>query len=259
MNAQPCAWCEKPIVRRRRDAKYCSKSCRQAAWRARIRHSDLVRATQALRLAYADPPYPGKSDLYRDQPSYAGEVDIPALLSRLATYDGWALSTSAAALPQVLAECVSRRLPVHVAPWVKQPRPHKSARILNAWEAVIYSPARGIIPQRDPGDTSPGTRATRPKGSRSDTSKPPLQVIDTLVGVNPRRRPTLPGNCIGMKPPAFCEWIFRLLAGLPGDTLEDLFPGSGIVTRCWHDYTGQPPPGARKDFSPSKLLTGEPK
>jgi hypothetical protein len=55
--------------------------------------------------ANADPPYPGKAFYYRDHPDYAGEVDHAALIARLSTYDGWALSTSAAALPAVLALC----------------------------------------------------------------------------------------------------------------------------------------------------------
>src|ERR1041384_41386 len=51
------------------------------------------------------PPYPGKAFYYRDHPDYAGEVDHADLIARLAAYDGWALSTSAAALPAVLALC----------------------------------------------------------------------------------------------------------------------------------------------------------
>src|SRR5262249_9327369 len=50
----------------------------------------------------ADPPYPGKARLYRDHPHYRGEVDHAVLIGHLAAYDGEALSTSAAALPQVL-------------------------------------------------------------------------------------------------------------------------------------------------------------
>ena len=54
-----------------------SVRCRQA------RHRFLRAAGQAspvaggrpLRLAYADPPYPGKAWLYRGHPDYAGEVD----------------------------------------------------------------------------------------------------------------------------------------------------------------------------------------
>jgi hypothetical protein len=32
---------------------------------------------------------------------------------------------------------------------------------------------------------------------------------------------------IGAKPAAFCRWVFGLLGAAPGDTLDDLFPGSG--------------------------------
>ena len=63
-----------------------------------------------------------------------------------------------------------------------------------------------------------------------------LRVTDVLVGVAPRARPTLPTSVVGMKPPAFCEWVFRLLGALPGDSLDDLYPGSGIVSRSWRLY-----------------------
>jgi hypothetical protein len=48
---------------------------------------------------------------------------------------------------------------------------------------------------------------------------------------------TLPGRVIGAKPAAVCRWIFDLLGAGPGDTLDDLFPGSGAVTRAWTAYT----------------------
>lgn len=240
-----CAWCARPLGIKRSDAKFCRKSCRQAAWRARIARCSEEAGARPLRLAYADPPYPGHSDIYRGDPAYAGEVNIPQLLSLLASYDGWALSTSAAGLPGILAECVSRRLTVRVAIWVRTPRPHKISRILNAWEALLFHPARQIVPPRYRQDAHELPDAT-----------PPLRVHDALVGVNPRRRPTLPGNCPGMKPPAFCEWLFRLLGALPGDHLDDLFPGSGIVTRAWKDYTGDPSPGPTPDAPALGSATG---
>ncbi|HET7031118.1 MAG TPA: hypothetical protein VFI34_11450, partial [Candidatus Limnocylindrales bacterium] len=58
--------------------------------------------------------------------------------------------------------------------------------------------------------------------------------------VEGRRRPTLPGAVIGMKPPAFCTWMFALLGARPGDELDDLYPGSGIVGRTWRDWSGDP-------------------
>jgi hypothetical protein len=44
---------------------------------------------------------------------------------------------------------------------------------------------------------------------------------------------TLPGRVVGAKPAAVCAWIFALLGAAPGDTLDDLFPGSGAVGRAW--------------------------
>lgn len=61
------------------------------------------------RIAYADPPYPGLARrYYRDHPDFRGEVDHAELIRRLCSYDGWALSTSAAALPAVSAVVGSR-------------------------------------------------------------------------------------------------------------------------------------------------------
>lgn len=105
-----CDWCGGTISPKvRRDAITCSQSCRQA----RHRFTSAVgvplvaeRSLTPLRLAYADPPYPGKARYYRGHPDFAGEVDHRALIGRLvATYDGWALSTSAEALPEVLSFC----------------------------------------------------------------------------------------------------------------------------------------------------------
>ena len=55
-----------------------------------------------IRLAYADPSYPGEGMAVSGSPDYGGEVDHAALIAGLAEYDGWALSISAEALPAVL-------------------------------------------------------------------------------------------------------------------------------------------------------------
>ena len=92
----------------------------------------------------------GPPPLYRDHPDYAGEVDHVALIRRLQLeYDGWALSTSAAALPAVLALCPPG---VRVAAWHRGERPTPSRWPLNAWEPVIYSGGRPADPSR-PGPT----------------------------------------------------------------------------------------------------------
>lgn len=231
-----CSWCNGPMpIRARRDAITCSQPCRQARHRvsryatAAAARDGLPRVTRdassgstrrrARRLAYADPPYPGNARLYLDHPDYAGEVDHDALLSRLATYDGWALSTSARALPTVLALAVARGLPVRVAAWIRGARPHATARhAINAWEPVIYVPVASAG-ERD-GSLGAGARRR----------------VDVLThGVVPMR--TLPGRVIGAKPAAFCAWVFDLIGATPDDTLDDLYPGSGIVGKTWTLFT----------------------
>jgi hypothetical protein len=229
-----CAWCNGPIPpAARRDAVCCSVRCRQARHRftrgadpsrpagaprrVPAEASRLQRPVGPLRLAYADPPYPGKAWLYRGHPDYAGEVDHAELIRRLSAYDGWALSTSAAALPAVLALCPPG---VRVAAWHRGERPARSRWPLNAWEPVIYLGGRPADPSR------PDAVQTRR--------------VDSLVcGVSALT--TLPSRVTGTKPAAFCRWVFDLLGAEVGDTLDDLFPGSGVVARAWDVYTGADP------------------
>lgn len=56
--------------------------------------------------------------------------------------------------------------------------------------------------------------------------------VDALI-YHSRPRLTDPDRVIGAKPAAFCRWIFDLLGATPADTLEDVFPGSGGVSRAW--------------------------
>lgn len=233
MKERVCAWCEGPIpARARRDALTCSQPCRQARHRVTRYASRAPRANpsrpdpglQARRFAYADPPYPGKAHYYQGHPDYAGEVDHAVLLSRLATYDGWALSTSAAALPSVLALAVAQGLTPRVAAWIRGPRPHATARYaLNAWEPVIYQPV-ALDVARDASHVD--ARHVEPRGERR---------IDVLThGVSPMI--TLPGRVIGAKPAAFCRWMFDLIGITAADQLDDLFPGSGMVARTWEAF-----------------------
>jgi hypothetical protein len=108
---------------------------------------------------------------------------------------------------------VARGLGVRVAAWMRSARPHATARLLNGWEPVVLAGAR----QR------PGWAP---------------QAVDALAGVAPRRRSTRPGAVIGAKFPDFCAWLFGLLGELAGDSLDDLYPGSGIVTGAWKRWTG---------------------
>lgn len=212
-----CDWCKGPIpVSVRRDAVCCSKRCRQARHRFRraVAYAESAGAGRPLSLAYADPPYPGKARLYRDHPDYAGEVDHAALIARLGGYDGWALSTSAEALPAVLALCPAG---VRVAAWHRGVRTARSRYPLHGWEPVIYHGGRQVPGQHRP---------------------------DSIV-CGPGPVTTLPGRVTGAKPAAVCRWIFGLLGALPGDTLDDLFPGSGAVARAWQVFTDPSRPAPR--------------
>lgn len=46
---------------------------------------------------------------------------------------------------------------------------------------------------------------------------------------------------LGRKPREFCRWFFDLLGAQRGDTLDDLFPGSGAVTAAWEEFVGARP------------------
>ena len=64
-----------------------------------------------MRVAYADPPYPGQAKRhYGGHPDYAGEVDHAELVYRLVSeFDGYCLHTSSSALLDVLERSHSRR------------------------------------------------------------------------------------------------------------------------------------------------------
>lgn len=164
-----------------------------------------------MRLAYGDPPYPGRAHLYADHPDYAGEVDHVALIAKLRTYDGWALSTSAEALRDLLPLCPNAR----VLAWVKH-------TVTVSWEPLIVVSARKPEGVRDWIQCEPDSYQWREKP-------------DSYV--------------IGQKPAAFCKWMLAWLGAEPGDTFDDLFPGSGNVGRAWADWQLQP--SLRLSLSPA--------
>jgi hypothetical protein len=201
-----CEWCRGRIrPTARRDSRFCGRRCRQAAFRIRRRHQVEARAAEPMVMAYADPPYPGCAWMYRGHPDYAGEVDHRQLVASLeASYDGFALSTSARALATVLP--LFRR-PVRVCAWVKPIGAAGSTfGVHNAWEPLIVAPGRELRPgKRD------WLAAQPARGGGSDL--------------------------IGRKPEAFAVWLFELLGLVPGDTFHDLFPGTGIIGRAWAELS----------------------
>lgn len=169
-----------------------------------------------MNFAYADPPYPGQAKrLYGGHPDYGGEVDHEDLVARLVAGwpDGWALSTGAKWLREILLLCPED---VRVLAWAKTRTPIFRLRVQYTWEPVILHGGR-------PYDGGPRT------------------VRDSLV-CHPQGRmfkPKEPGDVIGRKPPQFCRWVFECLGAEPGDTLDDIYPGSGAVGREWAAFTAQ--------------------
>jgi hypothetical protein len=197
-----CAWCpsELPELTSPR-RRFCGQRCRQAAFRLR-RSSEIVEATsRPLVFAYADPPYPGFARRYYRR----REVDHEALIASLvaAGYAGWALSTSARALRELLPLCPPE---ARVCVWIKPIGvSSRTFGLHNTWEPVIVCQGRRL---------RPGVR-------------------DWLSAQPARRGGTLPGR----KPLAFCAWLFRILGMRPGDELVDLYPGTGIVSRSWRELS----------------------
>lgn len=218
-----CDWCKvafapaanQPSSKQR----FCSVGCRQTAHRIRRRFGGVAAAAgDALTFEYADPPYPGTArKYYGDQPSYGGEVDHQELVAGLearrasGAIAGWALSTSEIALRRLWYD---RILPLeaHVCPWIKPDGapPRATFGLHNRWEPIVIC----------------GGRAAR--GG----------VYDFLSAPAARGGGTLPGR----KPLAFCAFLFRALGMLPGDTLVDLFPGTGVVGRAWAELCAMAPP-----------------
>jgi len=202
-----CSWCRRELeATARRDSVFCGKSCRQAAFRLRRRRTTEEAGRGSLCFAYADPPYPGLARrYYGGESTYEGEIDHVALIADLEASGlaGWALSTSAKALRDVLPLCPPQ---ARVCAWTKPHGAHPATHGLhNVWEPLIVVRGR---------QQAPGKR-------------------DCLSALPARGGGSLPGR----KPLAFCAWLFECLGMLPGDRLLDLFPGSGIVGAAWAELS----------------------
>jgi hypothetical protein len=184
-----------------------------------------------VRVAYADPPYPGQSKRhYADHPDFDGEVDHAELIERLERDfpDGCALSTSVPALGYVLSLCpngepskkrhtgggVKLGTGVRVCAWMRKVgEPFPPSRVMWSWEPLIIRTPHWK--QRYPGD-----------------------FVQDSIAVT-RNSGFLGNEITGQKPPGFCAWMFNLLGLGPDDELVDLYPGSGAVTREWEAWRSQ--------------------
>lgn len=203
-----CAFCEDPILRWRPGTRFCSTKCRQASFRlSRYGVGRAASSGASLRYAYADPPYPGTAArYYKDRPEYAGEVDHHELIARLSAryasgeLDGFALSTSEKALQWILPLMPKG---TRTCPWVKAIGvPPATYGPHNTWEPllVVGGRKRQGVRQRD------------------------------WLCAHPARGG---GDLPGRKPLRFWAFLFAQLGMLPGDTFEDLYPGTGTGSRAW--------------------------
>lgn len=159
-----------------------------------------------MRIAYADPPYPGNAHLYRDHKDYAGEVDHVALAQRLMAYDGFVLHTSSVALRDVLPMFPDRA--VRVMAWVKPFAAFKkNVSVAYAWEPVLVKACRKPV-------------VTHRIVMRD-------WVSESI---------TLRKGLVGVKPPNVVRWALEMLGAEPSDEFTDMFPGSGIVEATWLEW-----------------------
>jgi len=154
-----------------------------------------------IKVAYADPPYTGQSKRYPEKT----EVDMNELINGMTrSYACWALSASSPSLKQILLYCPPD---VRIAAWVKPFCMFKpNVNPAYAWEPVIF--------------WHPRKRDRR------------VNTVRDWVSANI----TLRKGLVGAKPPEFCFWLFKLLGLQPEDEFHDLYPGTGIVTKCWESF-----------------------
>ena len=166
-----------------------------------------------MRIAFADPPYPGQSTKhYADHPDYAGEVDHYELCRTLRDFDGWVLNTASTTLPHVLdciraADLTDWRIMAWVKPFAAFKR---NVPVAYAWEPVIVKPCRKPVVS--------GRMVMRDWLAEGITMKRGLS---------------------GAKPERVCHWLFECVGAEPDDELIDMFPGSGAVTRAWLTWQQQ--------------------
>lgn len=188
-----------------------------------------------MRLAIADPPYLGRADRWYGDGRGPGrasttapgtgrngrkpdrhpdaaywdtlEAHVGLILNLENQFDGWAMAAHADRVHELMAAAPAR---ARMCVWVRPNAMPGGARLVNRWEPVIVRP--------------PDSRIGRGSG---------VSVSDVLV--EPVRR----NGFLGSKPAAWTRWVLTLLGARPGDTVVDLFPGSGAVEREIAHYLAQ--------------------
>lgn len=159
-----------------------------------------------MKFAYADPPYLGCAEKLYGDPTYDDPEAHRQLIQRLQDEfpDGWALSMHTPSL-RILAPMMPAD--IRWASWVKPFASFKPG--VNpgyCWEPVAFRGGR--------------TKRSRKEDTIRDYHSEPI---------------TLRRGMPGAKPPGFVSWIVQLLGAdvRQGDTITDLFHGSGAMLGVW--------------------------
>jgi len=159
-----------------------------------------------MKFAYADPPYLGMGKrMYGPLHAEAGiwdstqsHIELLRLLE-VEYPDGWAFSCNPAQLGLFLQHVPDD---VRVAAWCKTFFQIRKTTVQYAWEPVLF------------------------RGGRTNPQRP--MVRDWLTCARAMKK-----GVPGAKPHQFNRWILDLLAFDPElDTLDDLFPGSGGMSKA---------------------------
>lgn len=148
--------------------------------------------------------------MYKDHADYDGEVDHKRLLERLQDeYNGFVLHASATSRSMAeLAPLVAKIEGVRWCSWVKGFAAFKrNVSVAYAWEPVIIKPAR------------------KPVVSKRLVMRDWIQESITLKR-----------GLTGAKPKNVCWWAFELVGARPEDEMDDIFIGTGAVTKAWQDW-----------------------
>ena len=171
-----------------------------------------------MHFIFADPPYIGMAKRYTDPITGMPDEEIchSALINKLhIESDGWALCSHTRGLFTILPLCPPG---TRVAAWVKPMAMFKpNIQPAYAWEPVIFCGGRK-------------NKAARESG---------LPTPRDWYSENIART-----GFFGSKPAGFCRWVLSLLGWLPGDTVDDIFPGTGIMGHVVACDSGQPQQGS---------------
>lgn len=162
-----------------------------------------------MKIGYADPPYIGCAHLYKDHADFAGEVDHKKLIDKLMSkYDGWVLHASATPLSIATLAPLVEKTGARWMSWVKGFAAFKkNVSVAYAWEPVIVKAAR------------------KPVVSKRLVMRDWIQESITLKR-----------GLTGAKPEAVCHWAFEMVGARPEDSLDDMFPGTGAVSKAWSTW-----------------------